>query len=128
MYNTITEEYRLVITNNDSSIEQKRYAAFQSRREPISGESPTSFPEGTCPPYSGFKPEPTHLQAECHDHYTGWGGITTPKTKPKHLLCLTIYQKLITSVPFWIADTEHRMGERNVYCDLTSRWGESERL
>ncbi|GFW67058.1 uncharacterized protein TNCV_4030782 [Trichonephila clavipes] len=74
MYNTITEEYRLVITNNDSSIEQKRYAAFQSRREPISGESPTSFPEGTCPPYSGFKPEPTHLQAECHDHYTGWGG------------------------------------------------------
>ncbi|GFX17008.1 hypothetical protein TNCV_2519841 [Trichonephila clavipes] len=43
--------------------EQKRYAAFLSRRESISGESPISFPEDTSMPYSGFDPEPTRLQA-----------------------------------------------------------------
>ncbi|GFW90251.1 hypothetical protein TNCV_2121181 [Trichonephila clavipes] len=31
------------ITNDDSSKEQKRYAAFLSKRESISGESPISF-------------------------------------------------------------------------------------
>ncbi|GFU03187.1 hypothetical protein TNCV_2720851 [Trichonephila clavipes] len=31
------------------------------------------FPEeGTTKPYSGFEPEPTRLQAECHSHHTGW--------------------------------------------------------
>ncbi|GFT67230.1 transposable element Tcb1 transposase [Trichonephila clavipes] len=44
-----------------------------SRREFITGESPTSFPEeDTTMPYSGFEPEPTRLQAEGHIHHTGW--------------------------------------------------------
>ncbi|GFV93629.1 hypothetical protein TNCV_1989411 [Trichonephila clavipes] len=25
-------------------------------------------------PYSGFEPEPSGLQAECHNHHIGWGG------------------------------------------------------
>ncbi|GFT28876.1 hypothetical protein TNCV_3585741 [Trichonephila clavipes] len=41
-------------------------------RESITGESPTSFPEDTTMPYSGFEPEPTRLQAEDHIHHTGW--------------------------------------------------------
>ncbi|GFV55122.1 hypothetical protein TNCV_2623431 [Trichonephila clavipes] len=48
-------------------------AAFHSRRESITGESPTSFSEeNTTMPYSRFEPEPTGLQAECHIHHTGW--------------------------------------------------------
>ncbi|GFU37627.1 hypothetical protein TNCV_4275251 [Trichonephila clavipes] len=35
-------------------------------------ESPISFPEDTSRPYSEF--EPTCLQAEYHNHPTGWGG------------------------------------------------------
>ncbi|GFV48043.1 hypothetical protein TNCV_3999571 [Trichonephila clavipes] len=46
-------------------------AAFYSRWESITGESPTSFPEeNTTTPYSGF--EPTRLQAEAYIHHTGW--------------------------------------------------------
>ncbi|GFT25211.1 hypothetical protein TNCV_180901 [Trichonephila clavipes] len=60
------------ITNDDSSIEQKGRAAFHSRWESISGESPASFLQDTSMPYSGFEPEPTRLQAECHIHHTGW--------------------------------------------------------
>ncbi|GFT73486.1 hypothetical protein TNCV_4021091 [Trichonephila clavipes] len=40
------------------------------RQESISGESPVSFPEDTSMPFSGFEPEPTRLQAECHNHHT----------------------------------------------------------
>ncbi|GFY04411.1 hypothetical protein TNCV_4414991 [Trichonephila clavipes] len=25
-------------------------------------------------PHSGFEPEPTRLQSECHNHHIGWGG------------------------------------------------------
>ncbi|GFW14566.1 hypothetical protein TNCV_2358901 [Trichonephila clavipes] len=39
------------------------------------GGSPTSFPEHTSMPYSGFRPYPTQLQAECHNHHTRWDGI-----------------------------------------------------
>ncbi|GFX18473.1 hypothetical protein TNCV_3370461 [Trichonephila clavipes] len=46
------------LTNNDPSKEQERYAAFLSRRESISGESPTSFPEDTSIPYSRLEPPP----------------------------------------------------------------------
>ncbi|GFU99106.1 hypothetical protein TNCV_1228201 [Trichonephila clavipes] len=60
------------IANNDPNKEQKRYADFLSRRGSISGESPISFPEDTTMPYPGFEPEPTGLQAECHNHHTGW--------------------------------------------------------
>ncbi|PRD35191.1 UNVERIFIED_CONTAM: hypothetical protein NCL1_12296 [Trichonephila clavipes] len=36
-------------------------------------KSETSFPEeNTSMPYSGFKPEPTRLQAEGHIYHTGW--------------------------------------------------------
>ncbi|GFU33166.1 hypothetical protein TNCV_4156761 [Trichonephila clavipes] len=35
-------------------------------------ENLTSFPEDTSMPYSGFEPEPTRLQAQCHNHYTSW--------------------------------------------------------
>ncbi|GFX02603.1 uncharacterized protein TNCV_728571 [Trichonephila clavipes] len=46
-------------------------AAFHSRRESITDESPTSFPEeNTSLSYSGF--EPTRLQAKGHIHHTGW--------------------------------------------------------
>ncbi|GFS98204.1 hypothetical protein TNCV_3924961 [Trichonephila clavipes] len=56
---------------DDPSIEQKGCAAFHSRRESITGESPTSFSEeDTVMPYSGF--EPTRLQAEGHIYHTGW--------------------------------------------------------
>ncbi|GFY00274.1 hypothetical protein TNCV_4710761 [Trichonephila clavipes] len=63
------------ITNDDPSKEQKRYAAFLSRRESISDESPTSFPENTSMPYSRFEHERTRSHAECHNNHTGWSGI-----------------------------------------------------
>ncbi|GFV50168.1 hypothetical protein TNCV_146871 [Trichonephila clavipes] len=51
---------------------KKGSAAFHSRRESITGESPTSFPEeNTTKPYSGLEHEPTLLQAEDHIHHTG---------------------------------------------------------
>ncbi|GFT81115.1 uncharacterized protein TNCV_955041 [Trichonephila clavipes] len=50
------------IINEYPSIGQKGFSAFYSRRESISCESPTSFPEDTSMPYSGFEPEPTRLQ------------------------------------------------------------------
>ncbi|GFU73095.1 transposable element Tcb1 transposase [Trichonephila clavipes] len=44
---------------------KKGYAAFLSRRESITGESPTSLPkEDTTMSYWGFESEPTQLQAE----------------------------------------------------------------
>ncbi|GFV54476.1 hypothetical protein TNCV_2865601 [Trichonephila clavipes] len=56
-----------------SAYNRKGCAAFLSRRESITGESPTSFSEGdTTMPYSGFEPEPTRLQAEDHIHHTSW--------------------------------------------------------
>ncbi|GFW61586.1 hypothetical protein TNCV_348341 [Trichonephila clavipes] len=66
------------ITNDDFSKEQKRYAAFLSRQASISGESPISFPEDTSIPYKGFEPNPTRLQAECHNQHIGWGGRDHP--------------------------------------------------
>ncbi|GFU51777.1 hypothetical protein TNCV_713321 [Trichonephila clavipes] len=62
-----------LITNDDPSKEQKRYSAFLSRWESISAESPISFLEDAPMPYSESKPKPTRLQAECHNHNTGWG-------------------------------------------------------
>ncbi|GFW62775.1 hypothetical protein TNCV_2625381 [Trichonephila clavipes] len=48
-------------------------AAFHSRRESITGKSPTYFPgENTTMPYSRFEPEPTRLQAKDRIHLTGW--------------------------------------------------------
>ncbi|GFV85782.1 hypothetical protein TNCV_2004021 [Trichonephila clavipes] len=62
-----------------SSIKQKGCSAFHSRREwiPFSVVSNglTSFPEDASMPYSGFEPELTRFQAECHNHHTVWGGI-----------------------------------------------------
>ncbi|GFU79517.1 hypothetical protein TNCV_2915771 [Trichonephila clavipes] len=57
--------------------------AFYSRRESITGESPTSFPEeNTTMPYSGFEPEPTRLQVEGHIHHTDrWRGYSLCGTK-----------------------------------------------
>ncbi|GFU36283.1 hypothetical protein TNCV_559221 [Trichonephila clavipes] len=46
-YNTNTEEYRIFITIDDPSTEQKEYSDFHSKRESNSGESPTSVPEDT---------------------------------------------------------------------------------
>ncbi|GFU76959.1 hypothetical protein TNCV_4521151 [Trichonephila clavipes] len=55
-------------------VSMKGCAAFYSRRESITGESPTSFPEeNTAIPYSRFEPEPTRLQAEGHIHHTDQG-------------------------------------------------------
>ncbi|GFV74982.1 hypothetical protein TNCV_1870021 [Trichonephila clavipes] len=52
---------------------KKGCAAFHSRGESITGESPTSFSEeNTTMPYSGFEPEPTRLQSEGHIPHTGW--------------------------------------------------------
>ncbi|GFY14150.1 hypothetical protein TNCV_3613391 [Trichonephila clavipes] len=68
------------ITNDVPRIEQKRCTAFHSRRESISGESPTSFPEDTAMPYSGFEPESTRLQAECHNHHTRRDGTYVSTT------------------------------------------------
>ncbi|GFW60931.1 hypothetical protein TNCV_4871421 [Trichonephila clavipes] len=59
------------VANDDLRKEQKRCAAFLSRRESISGVSPNSFPEDTSMSFSGFEPEPTRLRAECHNHHTG---------------------------------------------------------
>ncbi|GFS52870.1 uncharacterized protein TNCV_341591 [Trichonephila clavipes] len=64
-------------------IEQKECTAFHSRRESISGERRTSS-EDTSIPYSGFKPEPTRLQVECHIHHTDW-------VAPLQLIC-TFYR------------------------------------
>ncbi|GFT43996.1 hypothetical protein TNCV_2688681 [Trichonephila clavipes] len=51
---------------------KKGCAAFHSRRESITGASPTSFPEeNTTIPYSGYEPETTRLQVEGHIHHTG---------------------------------------------------------
>ncbi|GFV50329.1 hypothetical protein TNCV_622371 [Trichonephila clavipes] len=69
--------HRHFITNDDPNIEQKRCAAFHSRRKSISGDSPTSFPENTSMPYSGFEPELIRLQTECHNHHTKQGRLTT---------------------------------------------------
>ncbi|GFW03548.1 hypothetical protein TNCV_3020601 [Trichonephila clavipes] len=50
---------------------EKGCAAFHSRRESITGESPSSFPEQNTPmPYP--EPEPTWLQAKGNIHHTGW--------------------------------------------------------
>ncbi|GFU20155.1 hypothetical protein TNCV_2557451 [Trichonephila clavipes] len=47
--------------------DKKECAAFHSRRESGTGESPNSFPEeNTTMPYSGFEAGPTRLQAEGH--------------------------------------------------------------
>ncbi|GFX91691.1 hypothetical protein TNCV_3682771 [Trichonephila clavipes] len=55
------------------SPDTRKCAAFHSRRESITDESPTSFPEeGTTIPYSGFEHEPTRLQDEGHNHHTGF--------------------------------------------------------
>ncbi|GFY28602.1 uncharacterized protein TNCV_4150331 [Trichonephila clavipes] len=62
---------RAVAHQEDSSIEQKGCTDFNSRRESISGESPICFSKDTPMPYSGFEPEPTPLQAECHNHHSG---------------------------------------------------------
>ncbi|GFW28954.1 hypothetical protein TNCV_202771 [Trichonephila clavipes] len=67
-----TEEYRRLLQMMIPAYNKKRCAAFLSRRESISGESPTSFPEEKITmPYSRFEPEPTRLQAEGHIHHTG---------------------------------------------------------
>ncbi|GFU79526.1 hypothetical protein TNCV_2915861 [Trichonephila clavipes] len=56
-------------------------AAFYSRRESITGESPTSFPEETTTmPYSGFEPEPIRLQDEGHIP-DSWRGYSLCGTK-----------------------------------------------
>ncbi|GFW82282.1 hypothetical protein TNCV_3817631 [Trichonephila clavipes] len=60
------------LSNPRNSLEQKECAAFHSRRESTSGESPTSFPEDTSMPYSEFEPEHIRLQAEGHIHHAGW--------------------------------------------------------
>ncbi|GFV30060.1 hypothetical protein TNCV_1195071 [Trichonephila clavipes] len=65
----------LFITYDDPSIEQKRCAAFHSRRESISGESLAPFPEDTFIPYSGFEPESTRLQAEVRIHNIGLAAL-----------------------------------------------------
>ncbi|GFW42489.1 hypothetical protein TNCV_4256841 [Trichonephila clavipes] len=66
---------------------KKGCAAFHSRRESITGESPTSFPEeNSTMPYTGFEPEPTRLQAEDHIHQTGWA--------TKHFITLFIASHL----------------------------------
>ncbi|GFY02498.1 hypothetical protein TNCV_3503791 [Trichonephila clavipes] len=71
---TLSQKNIDFITNDDPGKEQKRYAAFLSRRESISAESPIPFPEYTSMPYSGFESEATRLQVECHNRHTGWGG------------------------------------------------------
>ncbi|GFT82049.1 hypothetical protein TNCV_3909841 [Trichonephila clavipes] len=44
--------------------DEKVWAAFRSRRESTTGESPPFPEENTSMPYSGFEPEPNRLQAE----------------------------------------------------------------
>ncbi|GFU48362.1 hypothetical protein TNCV_3342541 [Trichonephila clavipes] len=46
--------------------------------------------------------------------------VSTLKNKRKKFMWLSIYQNFITPVPIWIADTGHRMGERNVRVDSQS--------
>ncbi|GFX88827.1 hypothetical protein TNCV_2575341 [Trichonephila clavipes] len=58
-----SQKNRLYYKRGSPSKEQEGCAAFHSRQESISGESPTSFPEDTSMPYLGFEPEPTRLQA-----------------------------------------------------------------
>ncbi|GFW33059.1 hypothetical protein TNCV_2109891 [Trichonephila clavipes] len=50
--------------------------------------------------------------------------VTTLKAKLKHLLRLSINQKLLLALSP-IADTGHRMGDRNVRCDPASGWEKS---
>ncbi|GFU87101.1 uncharacterized protein TNCV_430051 [Trichonephila clavipes] len=81
-----TGDHRHLLQMMIPAYNKKGCAAFHSRREPITGESPTSFPEeNTTMPYSGF--EPTRLQTNSHIHHTGkltvwcalWaGGIIGP--------------------------------------------------
>ncbi|GFS83540.1 hypothetical protein TNCV_66811 [Trichonephila clavipes] len=66
-------ETPLRMKGETEKVSTKGSAAFHSRREPISEESPTSFPEYTAMNYSGFEPEPTCLQVECHNHHTRCG-------------------------------------------------------
>ncbi|GFV44817.1 hypothetical protein TNCV_563661 [Trichonephila clavipes] len=51
--------------------------------------------------------------------------VTTLKTKNTSPVTLYLTKPLITLIPFWIAETGHRKGERNVHWDLTQGWGES---
>ncbi|GFX19326.1 hypothetical protein TNCV_3014651 [Trichonephila clavipes] len=104
--------YRLFfITNDDPSIEQKECAAFQSRQESISGESPTSFPEDTPMPYSGFECESTRLLAECHNHLEEFFSSTMVESsgrkqtatllKMKMELLKAVNQKQKTKMEIW---------------------------
>ncbi|GFW54853.1 hypothetical protein TNCV_2654921 [Trichonephila clavipes] len=58
---------------------KKGCAAFHSRRESMTGESPASFPEeNTAMPYSGFEPDPTRLHAtRSYPPYRLGGGMST---------------------------------------------------
>ncbi|GFW73649.1 hypothetical protein TNCV_1541041 [Trichonephila clavipes] len=66
-----TEEYTHLLQMMTPDYNKKGCAAFHSRQESITGESPTSFPEeDTTTPYSGFEPKPTRLQVEGYIHHT----------------------------------------------------------
>ncbi|GFY26691.1 hypothetical protein TNCV_2880191 [Trichonephila clavipes] len=49
---------------------EKRCAAFHSRQESITSESPTPE-ENTSMPISGYEPDPPRLQAEAYIYHTG---------------------------------------------------------
>ncbi|GFV91718.1 hypothetical protein TNCV_4762831 [Trichonephila clavipes] len=68
----------------------KGCAAFRSRRESITCESPTSFlEEGTTTPYSGCELEPTRLQAEDHIPHTDWAASESVKRE-----IITLHERL----------------------------------
>ncbi|GFX46421.1 general transcription factor II-I repeat domain-containing protein 2 [Trichonephila clavipes] len=77
--NSFKYSYEIQVEEQKHRIETEEYRHFlqmmkkgcvHSRRESITGKSPTSFPEeNTSMPYSGFESEPTQLQAEGHSHH-----------------------------------------------------------
>ncbi|GFY17254.1 hypothetical protein TNCV_1090281 [Trichonephila clavipes] len=90
-----------------------------------------------------FRYGPEHKKSGCHSPGPGskpqaWAqkgsdkptklpsrhNYTQDQNKPSSV-DLYLPKPLIILVPFWIADTGHRKGKRNVRWDLTPGWGES---
>ncbi|GFW42199.1 hypothetical protein TNCV_1206551 [Trichonephila clavipes] len=63
---------------------KKRGATFPFETEVHFRRKTDFFPEDTTKSYSGFEPEPTLLQAEGHNHHTGWATTIRHRRRMQH--------------------------------------------
>ncbi|GFX46894.1 hypothetical protein TNCV_4040391 [Trichonephila clavipes] len=71
----ICNEFEPSTTEDPSCREEMHVKSVEAQTSSrwCGSENPT-FLEDTSMPYPGFEPEPTRLQAQCHNHHTRWGG------------------------------------------------------